>query len=162
MEKAKSRIVVMEGYVEYARIFPSNMDKNPDFHPTGQFNMNFYPASEEEIQKLWDAGVPKAFRGTPRLRDPKGDESYGIGKFVRLKRDNIHRIEALGGAPSVVHWTDDRMGEDWDITTDGEVGNGSKVLVKLVVYGEGDRTGSRLEKVGVKELVPYFRENSGF
>lgn len=164
MTNTKARYVVMEGYLEYARVFQENMDSNPEFHPTGQFNMNFYPATEEDLQKFWDSGVPQSFRGNSRLKTPKTGEGYGIGKFIRLKRDNVSRVaEELGGPPQVVFWTEESMGAPWSFTEDGELGNGTKALVKVVVYGSGDRTGHRLEKVGVKEHVPYeAKQASGF
>ena len=150
-------VVTMTGFVEYARVFPENMDSNPDFHPTGQFNMNFYPETDADLQALWDSGYPETFRGTSRLKTPKdGQAGYGIGQFVKLKRDNVNDIvDTWGGPPSVVHWSGDKIGQPWSMTTDGELGNGTKVRVKMTVYGSGDRTGSRLEKIGVMELVPY-------
>lgn len=162
MSNTKARYVVMEGYLEYARVFKENMDSNPEFHPTGQFNVNFYPASEEELQKFWAAGVPEKFRGTSRVKTPRDGSGFGIGKYIKLKRDNVNRIaDDLGGPPQVVYWMDTELdgapalGAPWSFTEDGELGNGTKAKVKVVVYGEGERTGHRLEKVGVMEHVPY-------
>jgi hypothetical protein len=91
----------MTGFVEYARVFPENMDSNPDFHPTGQFNMNFYPETDADLQALWDSGYPKTFRGTSRLKTPKdGQAGYGIGQFVKLKRDNVNDVRGhMGWSP---------------------------------------------------------------
>tara|TARA_R100001377_G_scaffold43808_1_gene24846 strand:- start:2859 stop:3362 length:504 start_codon:yes stop_codon:yes gene_type:complete len=155
----KARVLVMEGYVEYARVFKENMDSNPDFHPTGQFNMNFYPKTEEDLELFWEAGVEKAFRGNSRLKDPRSGDGYGIGQYIRLKRDNVNPVaEALGGAPHVVNWLGDAdalsKGAGWAFS-DGELGNGTEVRVKVTVYGEGDRTGHRLDKIGVVNLVEY-------
>jgi hypothetical protein len=151
----KARYVIMEGYLEYARVFNQNMDSNPEFHPTGQFNVNFYPATQEDADKFFDAGIQPKFRGTPRLKAPKSGEGYGIGKYIKLKRDNVHRIAELGGQPQIVHWSGEEQGKGWSFTEDGELGNGTKALVKVVVYGQGERAGHRLEKVGVIEHVPY-------
>ena len=110
MSKAKARVIVMKGFVEYARVFKENMDSNPDFHPTGQFNMNFYPETEADLQMYWDAGVAEEFRGHKRLKDPRSGDGYGIGQYIRLKRDNVNPIaETLGGAPQVVNWSGDEL-----------------------------------------------------
>jgi len=157
----KARYVVMEGYLEYARVFPENMDNNPEFHPTGQYNTNFYPATEGDLEKFWKAGVPKAFRGNERLKSADR-ESWGIGKFIKLKREHVHRFEDLSGPPEVVHWGDEeKRGTPWTMTEDGELGNGTKVMVKVVVYGEGERTGHRIDKIGVMEHVPYESASDG-
>lgn len=151
-----AKTIVMTGYVEYARVFKHNMDANPEFHPTGQFNVNFYPESQEDLQKFWDSGVPESFRGNSRLKSPREGDGYGIGQFIRLKRDNENRIsDDLGGPPEVVWFTEGNENKAWDTDTDGELGNGTKVRVKVTVYGSGDRTGHRLEKIGVLDLVPY-------
>ena len=157
MSKAKARVIVMKGFVEYSRVFKENMDSNPDFHPTGQFNMNFYPETEADLQMYWDAGVAEEFRGHQRLKDPRSGDGYGIGQYIRLKRDNVNPIaETLGGAPQVVNWSGDELtkGSNWSFS-DGELGNGTKVQVKVTVYGEGDRTGHRIDKIGVINLVEY-------
>ena len=154
-----AKTITMTGYAEYARIFNENMDKNPDFHPNGQFNMNFYPETEADLDTFFGAGVPRSFRGQDRLKIPKNGSGYGIGKFVKLKRDNVNPfLPEWGGKPEVVHWDGDKKGLDWSMTEDGEVGNGSKVRIKLTVYGEGDRVGHRIEKVGIMELVPYLSQ----
>mgnify|MGYP006132117149 CR=1 FL=1 len=157
MTKSRARTVVMNGFVEYARVFRENMDSNPDYHPTGQYNMNFYPKTQEDLDLFWAAGVEKEFRGFKRLKESSGD-GYGIGSYIKLKRDNLNPIaESLGGPPLVVDWSGDALnkGAHWDFEGMGEIGNGSEVRVRVLVYGEGDRTGSRLEKVGVIDLVRY-------
>lgn len=157
----KARYIVMKGFLEYARLFPDNMDSNPEFHPTGQYNMNFYPETDAEADKFFDAGIQRKFRGADRLKPAKdGSAGYGCGKFIRLKRDNVHRIEELGGAPEVVYWDDENLGKPWTMAGDGALGNGTYAIVKVVVYGEGDRAGSRLEKVGIIDHVPYDSDGS--
>ena len=49
----------------------------------------------------------------------------------------------------------DTVNDRWDFEMDGLIGNGSKVRVKLVMYGEGNMAGHRLEKLGVLDLVSY-------
>jgi hypothetical protein len=38
---------------------------------------------------------------------------------------------------------------------DGELGNGTKVKVKISIYGEGATASVRLEKIAVLELVKF-------
>jgi hypothetical protein len=62
---AKTKTVMMTGFVEYARVFEQNMDDNLDFHgkTEGQYNMNFYPESDAELEKFFAAGAPMSTMG---------------------------------------------------------------------------------------------------
>lgn len=154
---AKTKIVEMVGFVEWAKIFPQNMDDNMDFHEKtqGQFNMNFYPETEDEFEKYFSAGAPTSTMGHDTIK--MGTEGLGLGKFVRLKRPNVHPsgIEDFGGAPDVYDFTEGESLARWDFDEKGELGNGSKVKVKVSIYGTGPRASIRLEKVAVLEHVEY-------
>ena len=154
---AKTNIVEMTGFVEWAKIFPENMDDNMEFHSEtqGQFNMNFYPESEGEFEKFFSAGAPTSSMGHDTIK--LGNADIGLGKFVRLKRPNKHKsgIEDFGGAPAVYDFREGPSMKRWDFAEDGELGNGSKVKVKVSIFGTGSRASIRLEKVAVLEQVVF-------
>ena len=59
---------------------------------------------------------------------------------------------------------DFREGEStkkWSFSEDGELGIGTKAVVKVSIYGEGSRASIRLEKLAVTDLVEYDGESSG-
>ncbi len=156
---SKTKYVVMTGFVDYAKVFPQNMDDNMDFHKEtqGQFNMNFYPETEEDLQRFFDAGVAHEVLGNSTIKS--GDSEIGMGKYIKLKRPNVHKsgIEDFGGAPKVF---DHRAGDStkqWDVAEDGELGSRSRVKVKVSVYGSGPRAVVRLERIAVLELQKWER-----
>lgn len=154
MEKLKTRYGTFKGDVFYARVFEQNKD-NADFHAhtQGQYNCVFVPESEEELQKLLDFGFPTKAMGSTMVREY--DVAAGR-KGVKLKRPHVHKsgIEAFGGAPTV---TKGISNEHWDMEADGELGNGTSVVVKISIYGEGSTATVRLEKVAVMNHIPYER-----
>jgi hypothetical protein len=80
-------------------------------------------------------------------------ESADGRKGLKLKRPHKHaKIEDFGGAPVVTKGVSDDV---WDMDVDGELGNGTKVKVKISIYGEGATASVRLEKIAVLELVKF-------
>lgn len=147
----KTKYGVFDGEIFYARVFEGNMD-NGEFHAKteGQFNCVFIPKDDEELQKLIKMGFPEKSMGNSMVKEY---DVAGGRKGVKLKRPNKHpKIEDFGGAPIVTHGVSDKV---WDMDTDGELGNGTKVKVKVSIYGSGERASIRLEKVAVIEHVPY-------
>jgi len=150
--KSKAKTIFMEGYLKWPKFLKSNMDTK--FNEDGVYQTEFYPSSKDELSKLLDEA--KSRNKEIRVGDPSDGEGYGLGKFVRLKRNNVNRIEEFSGPPTVVHLDEGSShGEPWDYNTDGLLGNGTKVKVKVVMYGEGHMAGVRLEKVGVLDHVAY-------
>lgn len=155
MANGKTTIVSMTGFVEYARIFKENMDEN-DYHvkTQGQYNVNFYPETTEGFEAYFQAGAPVSSMGHDTIK--VGNPEVATGKFLKLKRPNVHpTVAEWGGAPAVF---DFRLGvsmKKWDFKADGEVGNFSKVTVKVSVWSDGKRSIQRLEKVAVHELVEF-------
>ena len=153
---AGTKIITMTGFVEWAKIFEGNMD-NSDFHAEteGQFNMNFYPESEKELKKFFDAGAPESSMGNDTIK--LGNAELAMGKYIKLKRPNKHKggIEAFGGAPKVYNHTEGESTKLWDLEEDGPLGNGSKVKVKVSIFGSGPRASIRLERVAVLNCVVY-------
>ena len=161
---SKTKIIKMTGFVTYAKIFNENLDDNMDFHEKteGQFNMNFYPETEKDFDTFFGAGAPQSTMGHDTIK--MGDTSLGMGgKYIKLKRPNKHPsgIEDFGGAPLVFDFTGGESMKKWSFTEDGELGNGTKVAVKVSIYGEGPRASIRLERVAVLDHVAYEGGSSG-
>ena len=155
MAKGKTTIVSMTGFVEYARVFPDNMDDN-DYHEKtqGQFNCNFYPESNEGFEAYFQAGAPVSSMGHDTIK--LGNEAIGTGKFLKLKRPNVHAFAPeWGGAPTVFDFREGESLKKWSMADDGEVGNGSKVTVKVSVWSDGKKSIQRLEKMAVHTLVEF-------
>ena len=153
----KTTIIKMTGFVTYAKVFTENMDSNMDFHEKtqGQFNMNFYPETEEDFRTFFAAGAPESSMGHDTIKI--GDSSIGLGKYFKLKRPNVHPagIDDFGGAPLVFDFTGGESLKKWSYAEDGELGNGTKVLVKVSIFGEGSRASIRLERIAVLDHVVY-------
>lgn len=155
MAKGKTTIVSMTGFVEYARVFPENMD-NGEYHEKtqGQYNVNFYPETTEGFEAYFKAGAPVSSMGHDTIKI--GNPELGTGKYLKLKRPNVHPIvPEWGGAPTVFDFREGESLKKWSMTDDGEVGNGSKVTVKVSVWADGKKSIQRLEKVAVHKLVEF-------
>jgi len=153
MAKLKAKTIVMDGYIKWARLRTSEMDTK--FVPDGQYNAEFYPEDQENLDKIMSEA--KARGKKIALKDPYDGEGFGTGKYFKIYRNHVNRsVEEFGGPPVVLKMDGDYEGMTrWDFETDGLIGNGSKVRVKLVMYGEGNMAGHRLEKLGVLDLVSY-------
>lgn len=162
----------MEMVLEYAKVFPENADMgDPNGSRAaqsinqkgGQFAVNAYFTSEDQIQQLLDDGLDPRPMNNDRIKE--GREEFGIGKYISLKRpllDNIKTFENkhntvevnYGGAPGVV---DLRNGPEnkrwWSFEDDGPLGNGTVAMVQFETYSNG--SGVRLKNIGVLELVEY-------
>lgn len=155
MAKGKTTIVTMVGFLEYARIFPGNMDEG-DYHAksSGQFNVNFYPEEQSGFADYFAAGVPAASMGYDTIK--VGNPELGTGKFVKLKRGNVNAVVSeWGGAPAVFDFREGPSMKKWDMEADGECGNGTKATVKVSVWTDGKKSMQRLEKVAIHELVEF-------
>jgi len=140
-----------EGEIYWARVFEGNIDDS-EYHKAteGQYNCMFVPKDEQELQKMISLGFPQKSMGNPMIREIDAADGR---KGMKLKRPNKHaKIEDFGGAPIVTHGLTDNV---WDMDVDGELGNGTKVIVKISIYGEGSTASVRLEKIAVLELVKF-------
>lgn len=159
----KTTVVAMNGFLEYARVFPENMDDNMDFHAKteGQYNVNFYPETDEDFDKFFAAGAAPSAMGHDTIK--VGNPEVGSGKYLKLKRPNKHPsgIEDFGGAPLVFDFREGESTKKWSFSEDGELGNGTKATVKVSIYGEGPRASIRLEKLAITDLVEYDGASSG-
>lgn len=154
---AKTTIVAMKGFIEYARVFTENMDDNLDFHgkTQGQFNVNFYPESDAELEKFFAAGAPMSAMGHDTIKI--GNPDLAMGKYVKLKRPNVHPsgIADFGGAPKVFDFRNGPSTAKWSFADEGELGNGTEVMVKASIYGNGQRASIRLERIAVLNHVAF-------
>lgn len=147
----KTKYGVFDGEIYFARVFEGNMDTHEMHEKTeGQYNCVFVPKDEEELQKMIQMGYPVKSMGNQMV---KPIEKANGRKGMKLKRPNKHpSIADFGGAPEV---TRGLTSQKWDMIADGELGNGTKVKVKISIYGEGSTASVRLEKIAVIEHVPY-------
>ena len=170
---------IMEMVLEYAKVFPENADMgNPegnklqkDIHNKGgQYVLNAYFTKESQIEDLLvDGMIPKPL-GHERFI--QGNAEFGIGKFIKLKRDVQDKIMTFtnnkkgttvdvnyGGAPKIVDLRNGRENKRWwSYEEDGSLGNGTTAMVEFSTYKDG--AGVRLESVGVLDLVPYESQDS--
>lgn len=152
MAKLKAKTIVMDGYIKWARLRTSEMDTK--FVPDGQYNAEFYPEDQENLDKIMSEA--KARGKKIALKDPYDGEGFGTGKYFKIYRNHVNRsVEEFGGPPVVVKMDGDTVNDRWDFEMDGLIGNGSKVRIKVVMYGDGNMAGHRLEKLGVLDLVSY-------
>lgn len=155
MANGKTTIVSMTGFIEYARIFPQNVDDS-EYHikTQGQYNVNFYPETTEGFEAYFQAGAPVSAMGHDTIKI--GNSELATGKFLKLKRPAVHASVAdFGGVPTVFDFREGVSMKKWSFDADGEVGNGSKVTVKVSVWTDGKKSIQRLEKVAVHELVEF-------
>lgn len=162
----------MEMVLEYAKVFKHNADYgNSDGNRTqaeiaakgGQTSVNAYFTSEADKQKLIDAGLNLKPLGNDRIL--RGNEEFGIGEYIKLKRDVESNVSSgvsdngkewsveRGGLPDVIDFRDPENKCLWDVDESGELGNGTKAIVKFDMYSRG--SGLRLEKLAVTELVEW-------
>jgi hypothetical protein len=162
----------MDMVLEYAKVFPENADMGDEngnktqksIHAKGgQYIVNAYFTSQEQIDQLLVDGMNPSPMNSPRIL--KGNFDFGIGSFIKLKRDvndNIKTFENkgketvvnYGGPVGVVNLT---KGQDnkswWSLEEDGPLGNGTRAMVQFEMYAEG--SGLRLKNIGVTSHVPY-------
>lgn len=164
----------MKMVLAYAKVFEENADYgDPDAAAKstqgaiaakgGQTIVDAYFTSEADIEKLREAGMQEAPLGHPRVRD--GDPEFGIGKYIKLKRDVMDNVKVFeqkkgpatevnyGGLPRVIDFRDPDNKGPWDYEEMGSLGNGTKAIVKFDMYSKG--AGFRLEAIAVQELVEY-------
>jgi hypothetical protein len=150
---AKSQTVRIKGKANWAKVFEENREMldwegNPDPN-NGTYGIELL-MDDENFTKIADSG-------SQAKKYAKIDEEDPSLMRYRFKRRHEHRtrsgdlLEWASGAPAVYH----KDGTKWDFETDGYIGNGSEVELKLSVYRAGTAVGTRLEAIRVIEAVPY-------
>ncbi len=169
-----TKYVQARGYIEWAKVFEDNRDRESTNKGVnkmlkeveGVYKMNFYPADAQEWAKVKASGISEDMYGGNK-RFKKGSD-FGTGEYFELKRKHKDMREVkgeevnFGGPVPVVWWNEEKgLGTPWSREADGNIGNGSEVVVKFSVYGEGTGQTVRLEKVGVVEKLVYEGETNG-
>ena len=157
------KTVVVECEIEWAKLREEDRDMGPNDGSDMAINMQakqgVYVANlmltEETKQKMIADGVPnKSLQAQLFKTDKEGRMYYKATRpHFNPKFKNLETGEqgVVVGPPAMFK----KVGENhvpWDWETDGLIGNGSKVIVKLDVW-EGKIT--QLEKVSVVEHVVY-------
>jgi len=160
----------MEMVLEYPKVFEENRDMGGDGNNAakkaakhnGQYVVNAYFTSEEQIEELLEAGMDPKPMGNDRVKE---GNNFGIGKFVKLTRMHDHKMTFsdkngketevdFGGAPSVVNVTNGVENRSrWLLSEDGALGNGTKAMVQFETYSKG--AGLRLIGIAVTDHVAY-------
>ena len=178
MATDKTTYVQVRGFVEWARVFEFNREMPEDATDKkvrkgleavkGMYKLNFYPATAEEKQKLINAGMSLDLYNSDKPRFQKGSD-LGIGEFVVLKRphEKLYTNKEgetinFGGPPPIVYFPANENGEykKFDPETDGLIGNGTEVMLKVSIYGDDTAATIRFEKIGIINLVSYQSNNS--
>ena len=166
----------MEMILEYPKVFEENRDMGGDQNNAakkaakhdGQYVVNAYFTSEEQIQELLENGMDPKPMGNDRVKE---GNSFGIGKYVKLTRMHDHKMiftdkkgnpteVDFGGAPKVVNLTDGMENKRWwSFEEDGAIGNGSAAIVQFETYSNG--AGLRLCAVGITDHVAYEASSGG-
>ena len=166
MTDNKTKYVRMDGYGRWIKMQLSDMDTH-DSHfdkSGGRFTLDFYPETEEELDKYWASGAPEVALGHQMLRTPdhprygNGDPDLGIGSYLKLRKDNNANDDRFAGPPNVFDWRGDKEGgtDLWDFEEDGLIWNGSKVAVKYSIWNNSEdksRAVIRLQSLAVLELA---------
>lgn len=170
--------------LEYAKVFdqegkPGDMDRGDakstqkwlrELAKNPEAKVNCYFTSEEDIQDLLETSTfenevtnPKTGETSTRIKE--GNEEFGVGKFLQLKRkkDDVREFvdrktgqvkEAdYGGLPEIVVRKEDEAGnafyEEFSYDELGPITNGSTAKVRF------HEKYLRLEKIGVIDLVEW-------
>lgn len=129
------------GQLEWAKVFPTNIDRAEWNKETdGEFKVTMI-LDEENQEKL------NASDSMRSVRDGK----------VTFSRPHKGKHDWQGGQPTVV----DVKGQPWSLDADGYIGNGSTGMVVVSIYPAGSgRYGTRLESIQVVDHVKYESEGS--
>ena len=147
-----TRKIKLTGIAEWAKVFTQNRDMKgfdgayEDCDGACTIDVIL---DDDNMQTLKDSRSIK--RGSP--------DSEGRGIKVKFVRKYDTGRDWDSGAPSVVH----SDGTNWDLDTDGIIGNGSTVEVFLSVYDKSrpNIVGTRLNKVKVVDHVAYIADTAG-
>ena len=164
----------MDMILEYPKVFEANRDMGGDDNNAakkakkfdGQYVVNAYFTSEDQIEELLQAGLEPKPMGNDRI---KQGNNFGIGKYIKLARYHNHKMtftdkngveteKDFGGQPKVVNLTNGAENKAWwSLEKDGTLGNGTAAKVQFSTYSNG--SGVRLEAIGVTDHVAW--ENNG-
>lgn len=185
--KKNSYTMTLDMVLEYPKVFdqegkPGDIDRgNPksdkkwlrELAKNPQAKVNAYFTSEEQIEFLesfdgFDRMVTNPQTGAEVDRIKEGNEEYGIGKYIQLKRnfDDVREyidkktkeVKELdkGGTPSVKIFMPNEEGEmvamEYDYDEFGAPSNGTEAKVRF------EPRYMRLEALGITNLIEYVAE----
>lgn len=164
----------------YAQLFENNRDKGDMHSETDGITKVTISLTDEQEKELLGLGVPASALGYQTFKDYTIDGVNFRGMVVKRPWVSKYLKDEDGnpqfvGAPKVFDFNKavaafkadggngrimDSHKTDWDNTTDGLIGNGSKAKVKLSVYRGTNKAGKptcvvQLEEVAVTEHVKY-------
>ena len=165
----------MDMVLEYARVFEENRDMGGDGNNAakkakkhnGQYVVNAYFTSEDQITELLQGGMDPMPMGNERVKQGK---DFGIGKYIKLTRMHDHVMTFTdqngkettsdkGGAPTVVNLTNGVENKTrWSFEEDGTLGNGTKAKVQFETYLNGSAV--RLIAIAVTDHVVWENTSS--
>mgnify|MGYP003658165553 CR=1 FL=1 len=168
----------MDMVLEYAKVFEENADRGKEDGPRaaqaifakgGQYIVNAYFTSEDQIQRLLEDGLDPAPMNSQRIIE--GNPAFGIGKYVKMKR-MISDVKTFndrktgepvevdyGGPVGVVNLTNGTDNKSWwSFEKDGTLGNGTEAKVQFELYANG--AGIRLVNIGVTSHVAWENTNT--
>ncbi len=159
-----TKVIYMEGEARYAKVFEHNRDMGDNLQPgdqkdkieatQGQYVIDLVVTPEEKAKAI-AAGIPdKGMIGMRWKTDAEGNDVYKAARKHFNPNMYNKKTEDKGvvqGPPVIYKVTEDGLAE-WDFETDGYIGNGSKVVLKLSVW-EGKIVD--LNKIKVVEHVEF-------
>lgn len=126
----------LKGTAKWAKVFKPDEEYD-------NFTINVY--MDEASRKLFaEAGLQLT---------PKEDED---GEFVTFRRPNYKQIKN-----ELVHFGAPQVIDEQGVPVTTPIGNGSEVVVKVIVYDSKKGKGHRLDGVQVTKLVEYAGSGEG-
>jgi len=176
--KTNGHTMTLDMVLEYPKVLdvegkPSDLDRGDanssqkwlrELAKNPEAKVNCYFTSEEQIAYLMEyegfepmVTNPKTGEEISRIKD--GNEDFGIGKYIQLKRklndireyrDKKGEIKEMdkGGVPGVKVFKDDAF-VDYDYEELGPIGNGTESKVRF------EPRYMRLEALGITNLVEF-------
>ncbi len=133
------------GIAEWAKVQPHQRDKKYD-----RYAINV--VMDEETMKRFRASGAQIM-----IRQNNDEDKTEYGQFHR-PHSNLIKGEVVTFGPPQVFLAGDEPEDDDDQDYkrfDGEIGNGSEITVKIVVYDTVKGPGHRLQAIRINNLVVY-------
>lgn len=151
--------------LEYAQVFERNMDRGEGDNDAartvaakgGQTKVTMIVDEDTKDQMIAD-GVLEVSMGYEMFKGPDEDGNY---RYVAKRPWNSPFKDEEGnpqpfGEPNVVDYVKSKeAGEQVPWDSEVNIGNDSTAKVRLFIWRDGKKGITRLESVGVVELVPY-------
>jgi hypothetical protein len=166
--KNKQSYITMRGFLRWPKLFEGEQDNgyNDRWEEVGGcYTADFYPATEEELQKYWDGGCSPVVLGHQILRSPgqdnfgKGDKELGIGSYFKFRKEHNAKVRKYSGPPYVFDWREAEdstklweaplLNDQKEVVLGEQLWNGAECYLKLSKWGDGDRAKIRIKSVAI-------------